>query len=265
MSEPTKKTLKQLFARSGNVCAFPGCQSPIIESTNVVTGEICHIEAKNCGGPRFNSSQTIKDRESFENLILLCRRHHKIIDTQVEIYKTEDLKEIKRIHESNLGRKVMSSDLNIAQKLLESYRLLIITKNSGNVTINRANLIQAEKLIVNTKSKNPKFEPARGTIGSNKVYSRYLSHLISRYNDFASKDKTRKTNFSYGAIGANIESKFGARWQLLDEDSFHEVTTYLQSRISKTTIARKNKGKGWKSFSTFEEYCLKYESKKENL
>jgi len=261
MFEPTKKTLKQLFARSGNVCAFPGCQSPIIENTNVVTGEICHIEAKKSGGARFNSSQTIKGRESFENLILLCRRHHKIIDTQVDLYKTEDLKEIKKIHESNLGRNVISSDLNKAQKLLDSYRLLIISENSGNITINKANLIQTEKIIVKNKYRNPKIESASGTIGSNKVYSRYLSHLISRYNYFASKDKTRKTKFSYGAISANIESKFGARWQLLDEISFREVASYLQSRIIKTTIARKNKGKGWKCFTTFEEYCLKYEKK----
>ncbi|MGH7794506.1 MAG: hypothetical protein ACREQ2_06375 [Candidatus Binatia bacterium] len=46
MPEPTEKTIKQLFALSGNVCAFPDCKVPIIEPTGTITGEICHIKAR---------------------------------------------------------------------------------------------------------------------------------------------------------------------------------------------------------------------------
>jgi hypothetical protein len=46
MSAPSEQTIKKLFALSGNICAFPGCQSPIVESAGTVTGEICHICAK---------------------------------------------------------------------------------------------------------------------------------------------------------------------------------------------------------------------------
>lgn len=42
--QPTTKTIKCLFAASGNRCAFPGCDRPL------VTGEICHIRARSPGG-----------------------------------------------------------------------------------------------------------------------------------------------------------------------------------------------------------------------
>lgn len=42
----TNQTLKKLFARPGNVCAFPGCTAPIVETdSGVVVGDICHTSA----------------------------------------------------------------------------------------------------------------------------------------------------------------------------------------------------------------------------
>ncbi|WP_415282467.1 HNH endonuclease [Candidatus Nitrososphaera sp. FF02] len=46
-------------------------------------GEICHIEAAESGGPRYNSKQTDEDRRHYDNLILLCRNHHKATDDEV--------------------------------------------------------------------------------------------------------------------------------------------------------------------------------------
>ncbi len=80
MAEPAEQTVKRLFALSGNICAYPGCEVPIVERNGVVTGEICHIKARKPGGPRFDAIQSEKDRHEFGNLILLCGRHHKIVD-----------------------------------------------------------------------------------------------------------------------------------------------------------------------------------------
>lgn len=52
MSRPSEQTIKKLFALSGNLCAFPGCSSPIVEAAGAITGEICHIHAQRKGGPR---------------------------------------------------------------------------------------------------------------------------------------------------------------------------------------------------------------------
>ncbi len=56
MAEPAEQTVKRLFALSGNICAYPGCEVPIVERNGVVTGEICHIKARKPGGPRLRSS-----------------------------------------------------------------------------------------------------------------------------------------------------------------------------------------------------------------
>jgi hypothetical protein len=39
---PSVATVKRLFARSGNMCAFPGCSSALTQD-DVIVGEICHI------------------------------------------------------------------------------------------------------------------------------------------------------------------------------------------------------------------------------
>lgn len=66
---PTRETLIALFAKSGNVCAFPGCTHELVTSRNIFVGQVCHIEAANQGGQRFNPNSTDEQRRSFENLL----------------------------------------------------------------------------------------------------------------------------------------------------------------------------------------------------
>src|ERR1019366_4166313 len=61
-----------------------------------VFGEECHIVAQSPGGPR---AAGIADVDGYENLILLCRKHHKQVDDQRSHFTVERLKEIKREHE----------------------------------------------------------------------------------------------------------------------------------------------------------------------
>lgn len=101
---PTRETLIALFAKSGNVCTFPGCTHELVTSRNIFVGQVCHIEAANPGGQRFNPNSTDEQRRSFENLFLLCYRHHKETD-DVGTYDTNALRAIKRRHESLHGEK----------------------------------------------------------------------------------------------------------------------------------------------------------------
>lgn len=50
-------------------------------------------------GPRGKSILTIDQRNKYDNLILLCRNHHKLIDDQEDKYTIEILKEYKTVHE----------------------------------------------------------------------------------------------------------------------------------------------------------------------
>ena len=97
------KTLRFLYAKSGNQCAFPQCNLPIFEDYGVFTGECCHIEAYSKGGARFNTSTTNEEKNSESNLILMCARHHTIIDADCLTYSVEVLKQMKHDHEQKFS------------------------------------------------------------------------------------------------------------------------------------------------------------------
>jgi hypothetical protein len=95
----SEKTLKRLFGLSGNICAFPNCNTILVNQSNALESNICHIQAANEGGERYNDSMSDEERADYPNLILLCRQcHDKTNDTS--IYSVEVLKEMKLNHES---------------------------------------------------------------------------------------------------------------------------------------------------------------------
>ena len=96
----TKEDYRSLFAKTGNQCAFPGCLHPLIDEDNDFIAQVCHIEAAQPGGPRYNTTMTDNDRRSVENLIVLCYRHHKKTDN-IDFYDVTRLRQMKAKHESN--------------------------------------------------------------------------------------------------------------------------------------------------------------------
>jgi hypothetical protein len=100
----TRETLIALFAKSGNVCAFPGCNHELVTSRNIFAGQVCHIEAASPGGQRYNNQSTDEERRSFANLLLLCYRHHKETD-DVAVFDVQSLKNMKHEHEARHGQK----------------------------------------------------------------------------------------------------------------------------------------------------------------
>ena len=96
----TDKTLKRLFGLSGNICAFPGCDNLLVNTNNALDSNICHIEAANEGGERYNDLMSDEERADYPNLILLCRQcHDKTNDTV--IFTVEELRNMKQKHESS--------------------------------------------------------------------------------------------------------------------------------------------------------------------
>lgn len=115
------KTLKQLLAKSGNRCAFPGCKQLICdkEKGNAILGEICHIEAQSIGGPRFNTNLSAKEIDSESNLMILCPTHHKLVDDYPDNYTVEVLRKMKDEHERNNCEENSDQIDFIANKLIE--------------------------------------------------------------------------------------------------------------------------------------------------
>ena len=98
--EPTPKTKMKLYALSGNQCAFPDCDVVFVSLENETNvSNICHIEAAEEGGERYNPNSNDEERRHFKNLILLCRNHHAVTN-DVQTYTVEVLREMKRTHEA---------------------------------------------------------------------------------------------------------------------------------------------------------------------
>lgn len=110
---PTSDVIRQLYLRSGNQCAFPNCTNKIIDENGNFIGQICHIEAAEEGGERFNPNMTNEERRSYDNLMLMCYEHH-IVTNDVQKYTVSTLKQMKRDHEAKISQ-LMQEGQNLVQ------------------------------------------------------------------------------------------------------------------------------------------------------
>lgn len=117
---PSAKTLKLLFVKSGNVCAFPECDHPIFNDEGLYIAQLCHIEAAEQGGPRYNPSQTEEKRRSPENLLFMCHRHHKETD-QISTYELRRIKENHELIFTEKGREATQNMIRQVQFEINTY------------------------------------------------------------------------------------------------------------------------------------------------
>jgi hypothetical protein len=128
-SEPSRSTIKRLFALSGNRCGFPKCQAPMALDETLV-GEVCHIKGKQLGAARYDSAQTEAERNAYENLILLCAPHHTVVDD--EAYTVDRLRKMKTDHEAR-ATPISEKD---ADRVATAYSSVITVGQSGGIAAN---------------------------------------------------------------------------------------------------------------------------------
>lgn len=250
--EPTRTTVKKLFALSRNRCAFPECSIPIVENNGTVTGIICHIRARSPGGPRYSAKQTQEQRHASENLILMCSRHSKVIDSEPRRYTVKMLEGFKAAHEQPSENELSVMEGRQVDLLINAYRDTYI--NATKIVIER---LRAEKVIF-TKAKAPTIAAPEGSIGSDLLMRNYAKHLIDQYNDFASKQPGRG-KFSFAAIYSIIGKRYGVKkWELVPLTKFDDICELLTNKIDKTWLGNVNRSKGIKNYSTLDEYRVKY-------
>jgi hypothetical protein len=96
----TDRTRKDLWARSGNRCAL--CHTELslkqeLSQSDLNIGEECHIISEKLAGPRH--SPNFPDYDACDNLVLLCRNHHRMIDEDSIFFSVELIRKIKSNHE----------------------------------------------------------------------------------------------------------------------------------------------------------------------
>ncbi|MFE5788382.1 hypothetical protein JXX30_00410 [Rhodococcus erythropolis] len=95
-------TLKNLFALTGNRCAFTGCQHSIINDTGQVVAQVAHIHGVKPKAARFDASVSAERLRDASNLLVLCGEHH-ITTDDVSVYTVEVMRDMKAAHENRFG------------------------------------------------------------------------------------------------------------------------------------------------------------------
>jgi len=108
------KTIKWLFGPASH-CAFPGCEEGItqrIDGKLVVVAQLAHIRSEEPGGPRHDPAYA--QPNGFENLLLACAKHHKLIDDYPADYPVELLEKWKTAQlEQAPGERLSADDFAV--------------------------------------------------------------------------------------------------------------------------------------------------------
>lgn len=96
------KTLKELFALSGNQCAFPGCSHPVIDELGQVVAQVAHIVGVEPLSPRYDATWTPQQLRESSNLLILCNAHH-IATNDAKLYDVPTMRDLKARHEARFS------------------------------------------------------------------------------------------------------------------------------------------------------------------
>lgn len=218
---PSYKLKARLLQDSNSKCAF-------CDFNDAGLLEFHHIDN--------NRTNTI-----FENLIAVCPTcHSKITYNEISRAEVENQKQ-------NLKQKKMSSN---SKESSTSFQ--VNAENISNSVLGNNN-----KVTVNVKKQVvSKAKYKEGELGFDFIKTNYISHLITRYNEYKANE-IGKENMKYGIFQAALKKHFkiGTTRTLynLPVEKFEELTSLIQKRIDSTTFAKKL-GKVHKNYSTFNEY-----------
>lgn len=105
-------TRTALISVCQGACYWPTCGEPVVVFEGripIMNLEMAHICAEEPGGPRYVENMTDEERNAFDNFILLCTPHHKIVDkVKRDDYSIDTLRTWKAQREAE-GREALSA------------------------------------------------------------------------------------------------------------------------------------------------------------
>jgi len=204
-----------------SVCPIPDCNSKDVDHF-----QIHHIDED-------------KSNNDLINLIMLCPTCHS------KVTKKDILQENIIALKNNLMKK------EIKYKI-EPNNHNIININSGIKESVIANVVH--NITIKGKSK-PKLNHPKGSIGTNLTMRNYIKHLIDRYQEYMKGDTTKNEKTKYAIIYNAIKKEFVVdKYTFVHIDKFYDLISFLQMRIDKTIIGKRNVRKGVKNYSSLQEY-----------
>ena len=257
-----QRTLKVLFARSMNQCAFPGCVATIVDpKDDIVYGEVCHIEGVEPGAARYNPQRSATTLNDNDNLVLLCEKHHKLVDAKPNKYTVQYLRQIKTAREQQGPIEIMPFETrcaNLMSKHLEAHITSNTYINNGS-TIFEAKDNATQNIFFNNikgsgKRRSVASVPSSGTVGTDALKRSYVNHLHDRLFKFTSAIPKYSDGRAGATIARKIRARFGATCTNVPLERYDEFVAYLKAEIDKTPIGRKNTNRGVRNYSSYEEF-----------
>ena len=248
-----------LFARSQNRCAFPGCQEEIVDSTTgVVYGEVCHIEGVEAGAIRHNPNLDRKAINSESNIVMLCHKHHKLIDAMPNKFNVAWLKRVKRQHEIQGAVDISPSQAQSARLMLAEMTDVASHRTYNNLSHFETGDNTVKKMTINKKSCcGTNFVPFSETVGVDPTKHSYVKHLYDRLIEFKSKIPKYNVAKAGSMVSKKVNKLFGATWSNVPLSRYDAFVSYLQAEIDKTPIGRMNKTNGQKNYLSFDDFVQK--------
>jgi hypothetical protein len=97
-----------------------------------------------------------------------------------------------------------------------------------------------------------------GSIGRDLVERNYVRYLVERYHRFRQADSSFGSGpprFSYAVIFKSIEREFKAPTYFIPQARFNELVQYLQRRVDRTILGKRNRARGIRNYASLEEFA----------
>lgn len=164
----SEKAIKLLWSNAAGRCSFVDCAERLTveqaaHSAPHTLGEMAHIKGRNKGSNRYDASQTDKERDSYENLILLCPNHHTLIDKpeNEEAYTVEALINMKTDHEKRISQRLDSASISDVNDLKDQIAICLAENHEA------------------WRQYGPMSDNARKNPHSDEIYAIWLSERLS--------------------------------------------------------------------------------------
>jgi hypothetical protein len=237
---------------------LPSCAAVLVDGERVLA-EMCHIRARRKNGPRYDPTLSAKDRDAFDNLLLLCPTCHTLVDKDLKMYPSGALLQIKFRHEQQgaveLTPTVTADALKVFARLHE--RPAASARNrSIAVSIGRDNHGPINITQKNSGGAGKRGYPAN-SIGADANLTNYIEYLCGLWVDYAAKlfpDEDQR----WGLLGKAIKQKFRLRKRTrghLSAERFNDLVRYLiDEKLAKTPAGRKHLRNGTRMCRSFEDF-----------